>query len=241
MEISHELEKLDALRQKGVLTREEFDVQKKALLAAQIGAVGSSGQKQQLIYVLLAFFLGALGIHNFYAGYKGRGVTQLLLTVFSPLTLFLSLICVEIWVIINIFRIKKDAAGEDFLPSRGVQLALGWIKIVFDILAFGGILLIAGIAGYAAAMQRFQANAVLDYATHVAVMNQKRSADFPVPCRSLVPETPSALDDAVCMILHDEDGVVVLMQGVASHIMEQISVLAPGQTVIDDDVIGIQF
>jgi len=37
--------------------------------------------KSQLIAALLAFFLGTLGIHNFYLGYKKKGMTQLFLTL----------------------------------------------------------------------------------------------------------------------------------------------------------------
>ena len=37
--------------------------------------------KQWIVAVLLAFFLGALGIHNFYLGYTGKGIIQLILTI----------------------------------------------------------------------------------------------------------------------------------------------------------------
>ncbi|AOZ72172.1 hypothetical protein BK816_01720 [Boudabousia tangfeifanii] len=37
--------------------------------------------RNKWIAVLLCFFLGTLGIHNFYMGYTGRGVAQLLLTL----------------------------------------------------------------------------------------------------------------------------------------------------------------
>ena len=37
--------------------------------------------KQWIVAVLLAFFLGTLGIHNFYLGYTTKGVIQLVLTI----------------------------------------------------------------------------------------------------------------------------------------------------------------
>lgn len=66
-------------------------------------------QKKRIVYVLLALFLGGLGIHNFYAGYVGKGVIQLIMS----LTIVLVGI-VGIWVLIEIFTVKKDAKGLDF-------------------------------------------------------------------------------------------------------------------------------
>ena len=37
--------------------------------------------KQWIVALLLAFFLGAFGIHNFYLGYTAKGVIQLILTI----------------------------------------------------------------------------------------------------------------------------------------------------------------
>ena len=37
--------------------------------------------KQWMVAVLLAFFLGTLGIHNFYLGYTTKGIIQLVLTI----------------------------------------------------------------------------------------------------------------------------------------------------------------
>lgn len=42
-------------------------------------AVGAP--KQWIVAVLLAFFLGTLGIHNFYLGYTTKGIIQLVLTI----------------------------------------------------------------------------------------------------------------------------------------------------------------
>ena len=40
-------------------------------------------KKSRTIYVVLAIFLGHIGVHNFYAGYIGRGVAQLLITILT--------------------------------------------------------------------------------------------------------------------------------------------------------------
>ena len=37
--------------------------------------------KQWIVAVILAFFLGTLGIHNFYLGYTTKGIIQLVLTI----------------------------------------------------------------------------------------------------------------------------------------------------------------
>ena len=66
------------------------------------------------VYVLLAIFLGMLGIHNFYAGYTARACLQLAMTLFLGFLGF-PLMIVVIWVIIEILAVKKDAAGLDFL------------------------------------------------------------------------------------------------------------------------------
>jgi TM2 domain-containing membrane protein YozV len=42
-----------------------------------------SGQKSKIVAGLLGIFLGSLGIHNFYLGYKGKAIAQLLLSVLS--------------------------------------------------------------------------------------------------------------------------------------------------------------
>lgn len=41
----------------------------------------AAAPKQKIVAFLLAFFLGALGVHNFYLGKTGMGVTQLILTI----------------------------------------------------------------------------------------------------------------------------------------------------------------
>ena len=41
----------------------------------------AAAPKQKIVAFLLAFFLGALGVHNFYLGQTGMGVAQLILTI----------------------------------------------------------------------------------------------------------------------------------------------------------------
>jgi TM2 domain-containing membrane protein YozV len=67
--------------------------------------------KSRTTYIVLGIFLGWLGIHNFYAGYTGRAVGQLCLTV---LTLGALGIVSWIWAIIEICIVEKDSTGLRF-------------------------------------------------------------------------------------------------------------------------------
>ena len=71
----------------------------------------ASTHKSRTSYIVLGVFLGALGIHNFYAGYTGRAVGQLCLTV---LTLGYLGIVSWIWAIIEICIVEKDSTGLRF-------------------------------------------------------------------------------------------------------------------------------
>ncbi len=70
--------------------------------------------KSRAAYILLGLFLGGLGVHNFYAGYSGKGVTQLLMTIFIG-WLILPAIAVMIWVIIEICTVTEDARGNKMI------------------------------------------------------------------------------------------------------------------------------
>ncbi|WP_333617703.1 TM2 domain-containing protein [Dietzia sp.] len=75
---------------------------------------------------LLAFFLGGLGVHNFYLGYTGKGVAQLIITILGFVTTiigvgFLLLLAVWIWAFIEFILIlcRSGSYGYD---SNGVPL-----------------------------------------------------------------------------------------------------------------------
>ena len=100
--------------------------------------------KSQLIYVILALFFGAFGVHNFYANRWGRGLIQLLLTIGTG---FIGVVISSLWSIVNIFTIETDGDGRSFelnLPAKYICGILGIIKylgeIIFWTLALVGFL-----------------------------------------------------------------------------------------------------
>lgn len=68
-------------------------------------------RKSRQVYVLLGIFLGIFGVHNFYAGYIQRAVSQLCITL---LTCLYGAVVSWIWAIVEICVINKDAEGVEF-------------------------------------------------------------------------------------------------------------------------------
>ena len=66
--------------------------------------------KTKLVAILLAFFLGGLGIHRFYLGHKGTGVAMLLITV---LTCGYGAIITGPWALIDVILIATDSLREE--------------------------------------------------------------------------------------------------------------------------------
>jgi len=76
--------------------------------------------KSGLWYVVLAWFVGVLGIHNFYAGYFIRGLVQLILTAISWMFGFIPLLVVIAWVFLDMLFVSRDAQGVPFKGDTGV-------------------------------------------------------------------------------------------------------------------------
>jgi TM2 domain-containing membrane protein YozV/predicted nucleic acid-binding Zn ribbon protein len=77
-------------------------------------AGGYVGQKSKVVAGILAILIGSLGIHNFYLGYTGRAVTQLLLSVVGGiLTCGISTSAVSIWAIIEGILILTGSIDRD--------------------------------------------------------------------------------------------------------------------------------
>ena len=67
--------------------------------------------KSRGVYIILGLFFGLLGIHNFYAGRLAVGVAQLLTTAILG-WFVIGLFITAIWVIVELFVVKKDGAGD---------------------------------------------------------------------------------------------------------------------------------
>ena len=64
-------------------TETKTETKKEEVVTPAAGAAPVKQPKSKLAAGLLGIFLGCLGIHNFYLGYNGKAVAQLLLTVLS--------------------------------------------------------------------------------------------------------------------------------------------------------------
>ncbi len=66
--------------------------------------------KNRAIYILLALFLGIFGVHNFYAGYHGRAVCQLLITLLLG-WLLIGVMITGLWALVEMITVETDASG----------------------------------------------------------------------------------------------------------------------------------
>lgn len=89
--------------------QQQYQPQQQPLMFQQ----GIYSSKSRVGYILFGLFLGGLGIHNFYAGYAGRGIAQLLLNLFLFWTILVPII-IWIWVIIEIIVVDRDSNGNRF-------------------------------------------------------------------------------------------------------------------------------
>jgi TM2 domain-containing membrane protein YozV len=86
-------------------------------------AIGSSGQQHQPtpvvvqtvksrgVFIILGLLLGCLGIHNFYAGYNGKGAAQLIITLVLGWVI-VGLVVTALWALIDVCTVTVDAHGN---------------------------------------------------------------------------------------------------------------------------------
>lgn len=136
MEDFDNLEKLAKLRDKDIVTEEEYLALKKDIISRHSGFGNREENKSGVAYILLGWFLGIFGAHNFYAGYMKRATAQILLTLISGFLLFIPLVIVQIWSLGDICFINKDADGAPFIGDRNLMRILRVAAVAFFIFIY---------------------------------------------------------------------------------------------------------
>jgi TM2 domain-containing membrane protein YozV len=67
--------------------------------------------KDRTTFIVLGVLLGAFGAHNFYAGYRGKAIAQLCI---SLLTLGFASPMSWIWSVIDVCTVNRDSHGVKF-------------------------------------------------------------------------------------------------------------------------------
>lgn len=131
------LDELKALKARGVVNETQYE-QIKSHIAKRIirGRREEAYAKSGVIYILLAFFLGTIGLHNLYAGYAKRGWTQAILTLTSPLFAFVPLLLTAAWAWGELFVVNKSANGVFFKGSKFVIWSLRILSIIVFVWAW---------------------------------------------------------------------------------------------------------
>ena len=113
-------EKLQELKDKNILSEEELIEEKHRLAARILHKENKPSAKNGIIYILLAFFLGAIGIHNLYAHYWKRGFFQFFLALISPYMLFIPLMFTGFWALLELLFVNRGPDGTLFSGNRRI-------------------------------------------------------------------------------------------------------------------------
>lgn len=99
-------------------------------------------------YIILALFLGCLGIHNFYAGRHKNGAAQLCITILLCWTV-VAPIGVALWAILDMVLVVEDGEGREFRMSGGAResgdLSALWLAVLILVVAGTAVFLLARI------------------------------------------------------------------------------------------------
>jgi len=83
-------------------------------MAEKLNPVGYPNRKSRVTYVLLAFFVGGIGVHNFYSGHIMSGLFKILLSFSGLFTFGITWLLTFIIVIIEMCAVTKDSNGVPF-------------------------------------------------------------------------------------------------------------------------------
>ena len=125
-------QKLQEMKDKHIISEEDMMKHKRHLAAKIIGKNKEVSSVNGIVYALLAFFLGTLGVHNFYGRYWKRGLVQLFLTIIAQYALYIPLLFTSLWAEMELLLVNRDPKGRLFKGSRKIIwfLRLGSVVIL---------------------------------------------------------------------------------------------------------------
>ena len=129
-------EMLQKLKDEGKISEAELEAQKRRLADKILHQEDRSSAKNGIVYILLAFFFGAIGVHNFYAKYWKRAFAQLLLSLIAPYMLYLPLLFTSFWAMLELLLVNKGPDGMLFKGNRKVIWGLRIAAILVLVLAY---------------------------------------------------------------------------------------------------------
>jgi TM2 domain-containing membrane protein YozV len=83
-------------------------------MTVNINPLAYSNRKSRAAYVLLALFVGGLGIHNFYSGHIMSGLFKILLSFFGFFTFGVTWLLNLVIVLIEMCTVTQDSNGIPF-------------------------------------------------------------------------------------------------------------------------------
>ena len=96
-------------------------------------------EKSRTTYALLGFFFGFFGVHNFYAGYKGKGIADIFCSI------ILGPFLVQISTGIELLTTTKDRSGNLMRGDAAIPVILGILLIIGNLIL--GIIVFIAICG----------------------------------------------------------------------------------------------
>lgn len=161
-----ELEKWAYLKNKKVITLQEFNEQKKRLLNKNL--LKFMPQKEAFVYYILAWFFGALGVHNFYIYRIKEAFIQLFTFILATVSfvwvimdpsfetqieddsifslplfiggvLILCLLTLWVWILVNICTVKVDGKGNLLKPAPRAKIVFIVLYLLFTIVRILGL------------------------------------------------------------------------------------------------------
>ena len=78
-----------------------------------IKKTGNLNGQDKIVMILIAFFLGALGVHNFMMGENKKGILRLVLTLVGALTCGITMLIAEIFALIDLVKIAMGTYTVD--------------------------------------------------------------------------------------------------------------------------------